>query len=195
MMLDPTFNAFFAIHSDIASIDIILGILLIIGLIRGFLKGFIIELCSLLAWVVGVYGAIHFSYFLVDYLRDYVDWEEQYLNITAFILTLIILVLAVILIGKLFTRLAKFMALNLFNRILGGIFGLAKTIFLMSIPLLFIGSFEIEEGFLSPENFENSVLYKPIKGFGEKLVPSVMEKINEHTDSSLPFDFPINENE
>ena len=44
-------------------IDIILLIILGFGLVRGFMRGLIIEMASLLAIVVGIYGAIHFSFF------------------------------------------------------------------------------------------------------------------------------------
>ena len=42
-------------------IDIVLGALLLFGLIRGAMKGLFVEIASLFALVLGVFGAIHFS--------------------------------------------------------------------------------------------------------------------------------------
>ena len=68
--------------------DIILTALLLFGFIRGLLKGLFVELASLLSLIVGVYGAIHFSYFIGDFLKDSVDWDERYISIVAFAVTL-----------------------------------------------------------------------------------------------------------
>ena len=50
-------------------IDIILAIPLVWAVYRGFTKGFIIEIASLIAMVLGVYGAIHFSYFIFNQVQ------------------------------------------------------------------------------------------------------------------------------
>ena len=51
------------------TLDIILSALLLYGLIRGFIKGFFVEVTSLVALAIGLYGAIHFSYFAGDFLK------------------------------------------------------------------------------------------------------------------------------
>ena len=47
-------------------IDIVLAALLLFGFIRGLFKGLFVEIASLVALVLGIYGAIHFSYFAAD---------------------------------------------------------------------------------------------------------------------------------
>jgi membrane protein required for colicin V production len=42
-------------------IDIIIGIVLIVSAISGFRKGLIVEVASLAALILGIWGAIHFS--------------------------------------------------------------------------------------------------------------------------------------
>ena len=51
-----------------AIIDIILGALILYGLIKGLSKGFFVEVTSLLALLVGVYGAVHFSNYAAEFL-------------------------------------------------------------------------------------------------------------------------------
>ena len=77
-------------------IDIILLIILGFGLVRGFMRGLIIEMASLLAIVVGIYGAIHFSFFTASLLDKILPAEKQTLEVVAFGITLIVLVLGVI---------------------------------------------------------------------------------------------------
>ena len=73
--------------------DIILAALLLFGLVRGFMKGLFVEVASILALVAGIYGAIHFSNFAADFLQSRFDWNEKAINITAFAITFVIIVL------------------------------------------------------------------------------------------------------
>lgn len=66
------------------SIDLIIGGLIVIGLIRGIIKGLILEVASLFALIAGIYGAIHFSYFISSVMHNYVSWDEKNIEITAF---------------------------------------------------------------------------------------------------------------
>ena len=49
-------------------IDLILGGILVYGAIKGLMKGLIVEIAGLMALVIGVWGAIHFSDVVGDYL-------------------------------------------------------------------------------------------------------------------------------
>ena len=94
-------------------IDIVLGALILFGLVRGFMKGLFVEVASLVALIAGVYGAIHFSSFAAEFLQTKTEWTEQTINITAFAVTFVIIVLAIGLAGKALTKLADFAALGL----------------------------------------------------------------------------------
>ena len=51
-------------------LDIILAMLLIYGLYKGLKNGFFVEIASLVALIAGLFGAIHFSYIVGDYLSE-----------------------------------------------------------------------------------------------------------------------------
>ena len=159
-------------------IDIILGIILLFGLIRGVMRGFIIELASLVALIVGVYGAIHFSYFAFDFLQNQFDWDEQYIQLTAFAITFILIVIFVLLIGKLLTKLVGAIALGIVNRILGGFFGLLKVAFITSALIMFISSFNDKTNFIEEEKLEESILYKPIQVIAPTFLPQILSKVD-----------------
>jgi len=103
-------------------LDISLLTLLVLGLVRGFMRGFFVELASLVALIAGVYGAFHFSNFAASFLKERVNWDENSVNIAAFIITFIIIVLVIALAGKALTKIADFAMLGLFNKILGALF-------------------------------------------------------------------------
>lgn len=157
-------------------LDIILLILLLLGLINGFRKGFFVEVASLVALIAGVYGAIHFSNFAAEFLMEKVDWNEKTVNITAFIITFVVIVLLIALAGKALTKLADFAALGILNKILGGIFGLLKTAVILSVILMIFDILNTNIPFTEKEDLEDCTLYEPVKSLVPKFFPIILEK-------------------
>ena len=156
-------------------IDIVLGSLLLIGTVRGLMKGLFVEVASLLALVLGIFGAIHFSHYASGFLDSYVSWNEQTLQIVSFAVTFVIIVMAIGLAGKALTKLADFAALGLLNKLLGAIFGLVKIGLILSIVLLLIDKIDAKLPFLTPKELKKSTLYVPVKALAPSIFPSFKE--------------------
>lgn len=169
-------------------IDIVIGVILLFGLVRGFMKGFIVELASLIALVLGIYGAIHFSYFAVDFLNNYFSWDEEYIKLAAFALTFLLIVIFILILGKLLTKLVGFIALGIVNRILGGVFGALKYVFIISVLLMFLNAYNKNITFLDDEKVENSVLFKPVERLAPMVLPPVLQELQEFEENNR---FPI----
>ena len=157
-------------------LDIILLALLLLGLIGGFRKGFFVEVASLVALIAGVYGAIHFSNFAGDFLMDKVDWNEKTVNIIAFAITFIVIVLVIALAGKALTKLADFAALGILNKLLGALFGLLKMAVILSVILIIFDSFNTSLPFADEEDLEDSTFYEPIRSLVPTIFPIILEK-------------------
>lgn len=155
-------------------IDIVLGILLIIAAVRGFMKGFIIELASLAALILGIWGAIHFSYFTADFITNTFHWESAYIGLVAFMITLLIIVVVVHIIGKLLTKVVEAMALGVLNHLAGMLFGVLKTALILSVVLLLFDHIDKDVHILSEEAKEESQVYEPLKD----LVPTLLPFLN-----------------
>lgn len=151
--------------------DIILTALLLFGFIRGVFKGLFVEIASLLALVAGVYGAIHFSYFVSDFLISKVSWDKKYITIVSFAITFAIIVIAVALLGKILTKIANFAALGMLNKILGGIFGALKIGLILSVALIIFNKMNSTIPFITKEQKEQSVLFEPIKNLAPIIFP------------------------
>ena len=149
-------------------LDIIIAIILLLFGFKGFRKGLIIEVVTLLAFAVGIYGAMHFSDFTAEHLRDFMEINPKYLNTIAFVLTFILLVILVNLIGRWVTNLIKAMNLNFWNKLGGGVFGVAKGVLLCSVLVLVLNNFQLL-GVVKTEVREQSKLYPYI----EQTVPYV----------------------
>ena len=103
-------------------LDIIIAIILLLFGVKGFRKGLIIEVVTLLAFAVGIYGAMHFSDFTAEHLKEFMEINPKYLNTTAFVLTFILLVILVNIIGRMVTKLIQAMNLGFFNKLGGAVF-------------------------------------------------------------------------
>jgi len=166
-----------------AVIDIVLGALILFGLIRGLMKGLFVEVASLVALIAGIYGAIHFSNFAAEFLMEHVDWNEKTINITAFAITFVIIVLAISLAGKALTKLADFAALGFLNKLLGGVFGGLKIALILSIVLLLFTKLNKTIPFVSDEELESSVLYEPVKSLAPMILPSLLDSEDKVEES------------
>jgi len=160
-------------------IDIVLGALLLFGLIRGAMKGLFVEIASLFALVLGVFGAIHFSYFVADLIEPKVDWDEKTMNIVAFATTFVIIVLAISLAGKALTKLADFAALGMLNKLLGGVFGALKIGLILSVLLIVFNKLNKTLPFMEEEELEESILYKPVKSLAPMIFPTLIKSGEE----------------
>ena len=163
-------------------IDIILGALIIYGIIKGFFKGLFVEVASLLALMLGVYGAVHFSNYAAEFLSNYVDWSEKKINISSFIITFVVIVLAISLAGKALTKLANFAALGIINKLLGALFGGLKIALILSVLLLVFDRFNNTLSLVS-EELEDSILYKPVASIAPMILPQF---INEDKILEIP---------
>ena len=154
--------------------DIIVAALLLFGFVRGLMKGLFVEAASLVSLLAGVYGAIHFSYFVGDWLKNSVSWDQKYISLAAFAITFVIIIIAIALLGKVLTRIANFASLGVLNKILGGVFGALKIGLILSVIFIFFGKVNNTIPFVKQESLDESILYKPVKKIAPTLFPSII---------------------
>lgn len=174
-------------------LDIIIAIILFLFGFKGFRKGLIIEVVTLLAFGVGIYGAMHFSDFTAEHLQDVMEINPKYLNTISFVLTFILLVILVNLIGHWVTNLIKAMNLNFFNKMGGAVFGVAKGVLLCSVFVMVLNNFQLI-GVVKPEVREQSKLYPYI----EMTVPFVyrgFDLVRDYAKEVLPEEEALPEEE
>lgn len=159
------------------TIDIIIGIILIFGTVNGFLKGLFIEVTTLVGLVLGVYGAIHFSHFLSDFLKDHVSWDESMLQVVSFAGTFLIILIGMVLLGKAMTKIAETIALGFFNKLVGAIFGFLKYALILSIVLIVYDEINTSLRFVEKEKVKKSVLYEPVKNFAPAIFPNLVRVV------------------
>lgn len=166
-------------------LDIILGLALLWGLWKGFKNGLFVEIASIIALIAGIYGAIHFSYYAGDYLSQNMDWEERYINLTAFVITFIAIVLIVQISAKFLTKVASFAMLGWLNKLAGGIFGVVKVAVILGALLAFFERVNATAGVVKDETMKGSVLYEPIIEIGAFIFAKVLKETNSDETETI----------
>jgi membrane protein required for colicin V production len=156
-------------------IDVLILIILIIAAVRGFANGLVREIASLAALVLGIWGAIKFSNFTAGKLYDYFDMTGRYVGIVAFIVTFIVIVIVIHFIGLIGDKIMEAVSFGFFNRLLGIVFSVFKTVLVLSVIFVVLNSIDSKHHFLPREKIDSSNLYKPIAD----IVPAIFPVIGE----------------
>lgn len=141
--------------------DIITGILLILSAVNGLKNGLVKELAGLAALLFGIIFAVQFSGLTADFLSGF--FQSRHMGIIAFIITFAIVVVLVHLVASLLHTVVHAIALGVFNRLLGLVFGSIKAGFIISILLLGLDVFGLEQAIITPREQEKSKLYPPVR--------------------------------
>lgn len=159
-------------------LDIILGLLLLGAFFSGLKKGFIQSFTSLVGLVVGVYAAFYFSDFVGNYLSAWFDWSEQVTKWAAFALTFFGVLFLANFVGKIFTKFIDIVLLGFLNKVLGGVFGVLKYAFILSVFFLFFNSNNFTGYMVSEEKRNESFLYGYIAPFAPSILPTIVEQFD-----------------
>jgi membrane protein required for colicin V production len=156
-------------------LDAVIVVILILGLVNGFINGLVKEVASLAALILGIWGAIKFSTFTAAKLYDYFDMTGRYVGIIAFIVTFGIIVVVIHFIGILADKIVNAASLGFINRILGIVFGLLKSMLIMSVFFVVLNAIDARKPFLPKKTIEESKFYNPISDIASVIFPIIGE--------------------
>jgi membrane protein required for colicin V production len=164
-------------------LDIILGIILILSFVSGMKKGLFVTLASLIGLVLGIIGALYFSDFAAGYIYEWFNWSEQTVNIAARAVTFIAIVIIISWAGKFLTKMADFAFLGVFNKILGGVFNVLISAFIVSVLFMFFNYWNPTDYVIPEEKKDNSYLYHPVASLAPMVLPHLIEGVEDYNTS------------
>ena len=146
---------------------------------KGVVNGLFVELASLISLVLGIYFAVKFSSFMKEILMEYVKWNPNSIQIVAFILTFIVVVIAIHLLGKFLTGIANFAFLGWLNKLGGGFFRVLKTVLIVSIVFSVFEKINYNNYLAKKETLDNSIFFNPIQKIAGYVFPSIKKGYEE----------------
>lgn len=160
-------------------IDYIIVILLVIAAVKGAVKGFVYEVASLIALIAGVWGAIKFSGATETYLVNRLNLTSQYIDVIAFIITFLLIIVLVHFIGKAIEKAVESISLGGLNRVLGLVFSVLKTAFILGILVVLIHKIDETISIIPEDDITESRFYEPLRGLAVSTFPFVQNLIEE----------------
>jgi membrane protein required for colicin V production len=156
-------------------LDIILGALLAFAGFKGLKNGLFVELASLVSLVLGIYLAIKFSFFTKEIISGFVNWNPNTIQVIAFMITFLIVVVAITFLGKFLTGIASFAFLGWANSIGGGFFRILKTVLILGIVFSIFEKINYNHILVKKETLDKSIFYNPVQKTAAYLYPSLQE--------------------
>jgi membrane protein required for colicin V production len=150
-------------------LDWLLIALLLLAAFKGYSRGFIVEVCSLLALVMGIWVAARFSLRFADAVGLGSDKETL-----AFLLTFLAVLVAVHLLARFLTTLIDLAQLGIPNKLAGTLFGALRSAFTLSIMLNLLAGWS-DDAFPPRNVREESTLHAPLTAFAPLLIPALGE--------------------
>jgi membrane protein required for colicin V production len=156
-------------------LDAFIVIVLILSVVMGFINGFVKEVASLAAFILGIWGAIRFSGFTAEKLYDFFDLTGQFVGIVAFVVTFGLIVVVIHFVGIVVDKIVNAAALGFINRLLGMVFGVIKSVLIMSIFFSVMNAIDARRSFLPGKAIEESRFYNPISDIAPSIFPIIGE--------------------
>ena len=164
--------------------DIAVLILLGVAAVTGFFKGLITMVTSLAALLLGAWLSMKFSYITGGFLTSKFSLDGQYVTPLSFIITFLIVVVGVHLLGKSISTLAKAIALGGIDKILGMVFGILKSAFIISAIVAALNSFRPTSELFGGQFKEDSFTY----GLVQPIAPFIFNQLNFDINNPMPSD-------
>jgi len=121
--------------------------------------------------ILGIAGAIKFKTVVGSLLDSWFNISPDHINVIAFAMTFLLIVIIVHTAAFLADKLIKAVALNFVNRLLGVGFGVLVTAFILSMLLWPINTVNEQKEIIKKERIEGSLLWKPVSAVAPTLFP------------------------
>lgn len=107
--------------------------------------------------------------------------EQKYMGALSFVVTFVVVVFAVIAVGKALEKIVDILLLGFLNKMAGAVFGIIKGALMISIFIFAFSYFDLEKNVFSQEARSKSLFYEPIKSIAPALASWLnLEKLDIH---------------
>lgn len=149
------------------TIDLIVLLVLAVAVWNGWRKGFIVQVCSLLAIVAGLWCAAHYGYVVGEALR----LDESVRSAGGFAVVLVGAVLAVAVAARAVRGVFRFAGLGTFDLVLGIAVSVFKYMLVLSALFAAFDKFNADYSLVSESAVASSKCYRPVLRLSEAVFP------------------------
>ena len=107
-------------------LDVLLLLPLLVGLVRGLMRGLISEIIAIVVVILGVLGAKLWAPTFSKWILAQFAWPQGVCDVVAYTLLFLAIAIVLSILARLLTKFMRAIHLGWANRLLGGLFGIAK---------------------------------------------------------------------
>ncbi len=159
-------------------LDAIILICFIPALIQGIRKGFIAQVIAIISLVAGIWLSFKFASLTAGWLGQYIQASGQILQITAFALILVIVIVIFFAIGKVIEATIKIVMLGWLNKLLGAVFALIKCALIIGLCIMAFSALNSMFHIVGEEYLAGSALYSGLNSMAHSVFPYLQGLIN-----------------
>lgn len=173
-------------------IDILILIPALWGFWRGFMKGVVMEVATLAAFFLGVWGGMKLSDLVAGWIRDLFDSQSAYIPLIAFGLIFITILIGVFAVAQFIGKSMEKSPLGVLNKLSGAVFGSAKLLLIISVLFFVIDAVEKSVTVIPRPMKNNSLLYEPVASIAPTIIPGLrsceLGKMIPEEGENIPVD-------
>lgn len=154
-----------------STLDIVIIIPILFGAYHGFQKGFLMEIVSLLAFILAIIGGFKLLHLGMEFLDKHFEINGNLLPYIAFIAIFILIVVGLTLLGKMLKKILDLTLLGSVDSLAGSILGALKWAFGISV-LLWLTSYV---GLLLPQETTDKSIFYP---FIDPIAPVTIDYVS-----------------
>ena len=164
------------------TLDIILLVCFIPAIIRGLSKGFVEQAVALISIFAGTWVAYHFSQLLCAWMEPHFPTvSEKTMMTVAFIILLVVSIMALFVAGKLLTKVVRLVMLGWLDRLLGFIFAIMKAALLLGLVIVLFERINVNHFLVKEATLADSQVYCFIRSLAYTVFPYLKELITNAT--------------
>ena len=169
-------------------LDIVFTALLGYALYNGLKNGLFVEIASFGSLIIGIFVAIKFSHIVRFSIEDFIKINPKYIEIVAFAITFLLVVVGIHLLAKFFTSILSLAYLGWLNKLGGAVFSLLKTILMLSVVISLFQKININHILVKEETLNTSIFYNPIQAVSKFMYPSLEKWYEEFKEKAKSED-------
>lgn len=152
-------------------LDIVIGLLLVLAVWQGWRQGVVTQVLGLAALALGVFLGWKYG----GSIGRWFGLEEVMARVVGFIIVLVVVILAVVLIGRLTRGLFRIVGLGIFDSFLGVLFSVLKMVVFTGLFMMLYEVCDPSGKVISENVREGSVMYGVVDEICDALFPVVRD--------------------
>lgn len=148
-------------------LDTLILLVLAVGGYLGFKKGFLIEIITVLAFVIATMTAFKLLHTTMDFFKQYFDHKSG-TPALAFISVFVGVFFLIFILGKFLTNMLRYTPIGIFDKFAGAIMGVIKYSFFLSVVLWLLQAGGLQKIYY--QHTKGAIIYPVILGFAKKFI-------------------------